>query len=211
MLPREKLIQRGLDSLTDYDLISIIISKGVKGRGFDKVSRDVYLKLKELIKNKKDLDIRYLNSIVGVGNVKAMQLISGIELGRRLYQKLESGVIRIVNSQQLYELLLKESRYRQERLVGVYLNARYELLLKKTIAIGNIDNVYIDIREIITYALEYNACYVAISHNHPSGDTTPSIEDIKFTKQLFNALDIMNINFLEHLIIGVNGWTRVDI
>ena len=211
MLPREKFIKRGINALTENDLISIIISKGIKGRDYRKISIEVYSKLKEIINEKRELDIGYINSILGVGNVKAMQLISGIELGRRLYQKLDRGVIRILNSNQLYELLSKESRYRQERMIGIYLNSRYELISKKIIAIGNIDNVSIDIREIITYALEFNACYVAISHNHPSGDTTPSVEDIRFTKRLNRALDLMNINFLEHLIIGVNGWTRVDI
>ncbi len=211
MLPREKFIKRGINALTENDLISIIISKGIKGRDYRKISIEVYSKLKEIINEKRELDIGYINSILGVGDVKAMQLISGIELGRRLYQKLDNRVARILNSNQLYELLSKESRYRQERMIGIYLNSRYELISKKIIAIGNIDNVSIDIREIITYALEFNACYVAISHNHPSGDTTPSVEDIRFTKRLNRALDLMNINFLEHLIIGVNGWTRVDI
>ncbi len=211
MLPREKIIKRGIHSLTYIDLISIIISNGIKGRDFKSISKEVFKKLKEVVSYNRELDISHINSIDGIGNIKAMQILCGIELGKRLYMKSEVDKPIIVNSEMLYQYLKNERKYKQERLVAIYLNARYEILDKRIVAIGGINKINVDIRDIISYALEYNACYVAIAHNHPSGDTTPSIQDITFTKDLYNALKLLNIDFLEHIVIGVDGWTRVDI
>jgi len=212
MLPREKLYQRGVQSLTYTDLISVLISSGVKGRDFHQLAKEVYQRLKGEIDSKRDLDIHTLKGIKGIGSVKSMQILCGIELGRRLFEvNIEQEKRVIVNTEKAYEEIRSISKFKQERLVAVYLNARFEILSKKTIAIGTINRVNTDNREIVSPALNSGCAYVIIAHNHPSGDPTPSNEDITFTKELNKALNIFGITLLEHIIVSHNDWRRVDI
>jgi DNA repair protein RadC len=100
---------------------------------------------------------------------------------------------------------------KQEHVVALYLNSRFELVEQKTIRIGGVDNSQILPRDIITYALENNASYVVLAHNHPSGDCTPSPEDILLTTRVDEAMTIMGITLLEHIVIAQNGWKSIDI
>jgi DNA repair protein RadC len=211
MLPREKFLKNGLDSLSDNDLIAILVGSGIKGKNFKSISLSILRRIRKSIKNGEEISIKMLSRTEGVGKVTAMRIIAGMELGRRVYGIYSEERTTIHNSKQAYQLLKNMTNLKQEHVVALYLNSRFELVEQKTIRIGGVDNSQILPRDIITYALENNASYVVLAHNHPSGDCTPSPEDILLTTRVDEAMTIMGITLLEHIVIAQNGWKSIDI
>jgi DNA repair protein RadC len=211
MLPREKFLKNGLDSLSDNDLIAILVGSGIKGKNFKSISLSILRRIRKSIKDGEEISIKMLSRTEGVGKVTAMRIIAGMELGRRVYGIYSEERTTIHNSKQAYQLLKNMTNLKQEHVVALYLNSRFELVEQKTIRIGGVDNSQILPRDIITYALENNASYVVLAHNHPSGDCTPSPEDILLTTRVDEAMTIMGITLLEHIVIAQNGWKSIDI
>lgn len=211
MLPREKFSKRGIDSLSDLELISILVGSGCKNSSFSQISTKILRNIRKGIKEEKPLDIRILKKIEGVGDVTAMRILSGIELGRRVYfwDKGEKKVVR--NSKEAYEFLSGMKFLKQENIVGIFLNARFEVLKKKTIAIGTLDRATVLPRDVIIPALEVNASSVILAHNHPSGSCEPSREDMIVTEGIKKSLELVGIEFLEHIVIAKDGWCGVEI
>lgn len=203
MLPREKFFNMGIDSLSDQELVSVLIGSGVKGVGFRELSNKVINVLK---KNKFDFEI--LSNIKGLGSVKSMQLLCALELGRRIYS-LNQEKKTISDSQMAFQELRYLASRKQEYLVCLFLNARYELLKKKTISIGTVDSLNIYPRDIIVSALHLNSAYVVLGHNHPSGVSKPSNEDIVVNERIKKALDLVGIKLLDHLVISSDGWESI--
>ncbi|HVX93248.1 MAG TPA: DNA repair protein RadC [Candidatus Dojkabacteria bacterium] len=210
MLPREKFLKRGISSLSNLELLSIIISNGIKGQSFLSISEKVYQRIKKL-PDLGNITVTDFEKISGLGKIKIMKILSGIELGRRIYTVKSSDSKVITNTETAYEEIKYIGKYKQERLIAIFLNARFEFLKKSVISIGTLDRISTNSRDIVIPALELNCAYVIIGHNHPSGDPSPSEEDFSFTKSLKEALDLVGIQLLEHIIIGKNDWSRVDI
>ncbi len=203
MLPREKFFQMGIDSLSDEDLVSVIVGTGIKGISFKKVSKKVIGLLR-----RNDFNFATLSDIKGLGNVKSIQLLCALELGRRIYHSnLEKTIV--ANSESAFEELKYLASKKQEYLVSLFLNARYELLQKKTISIGTVDGLNILPRDIIVPALQLNSAYVILGHNHPSGTCKPSSEDVKVNKNIKLALNLVGIKLLDHLVVSVGGWESI--
>jgi DNA repair protein RadC len=211
MLPREKFQKNGVDYLSDTDLISILVGSGIKGKDFKSISLSILKKIRKCFKEGEEIDLKELSKIDGVGQVTAMRILSGMELGRRVYGIQANEKILINNSKDAYELLKDMSKLKQEHIVALYLNSRFELIQQKTIRIGGVDNSQLLPRDVISHALENNASYVVLAHNHPSGDCTPSREDILLTNRLDEAMQIMGIEMLEHFVIAKDGWKSVDV
>ncbi len=208
MLPREKFVKRSIDALSDVELIAILLSTGTKGRGFMQISQDVARKIKKV--STVDEIFVSIRSVSGVGDVKAMKIVAGIEFGRRLFGKEDVNMM-IVNSNQAYQLLKGISKYKQEHFVALYLNARYEVLLKQTINIGSVNSVSVLPRDVITPGLECNCAYVVLAHNHPSGGLSASEEDVIVTRNIAKACNLVGIKLLDHLVITTEGWVTVEI
>ena len=211
MLPREKFSQRGVDALSDSELIAILVGSGCQTSNFSEISRKILRIIRKTLKNEQQVCIKHLLKINGVGSVTAMRIIAGIELGRRIYSWNNQERKTLRNSKDVYEYLSYMKKLKQENIIGVFLNARFEILKKKTIAIGSLDRAIILPRDIIIPALEVNASSVILAHNHPSGTSDPSREDILVTKKIKKSLDLVGIEFLEHLIISQDGWRSVEI
>lgn len=210
MQPREKFKLRGIEGLTNRDLISIILSTGTKGQDFSTVASKVETKIDRSVSQGLNIYTE-LQSVAGVGSVKAMKILAGIELGVRLYNLNKDKRVRIFNTQDAWNLLSYIRKYKQERIVAVFLNARYEFIKKQVIAIGSTNRISIKVKDILIPALLSNSTYVVLAHNHPSGDHTPSNEDIEFTKGLKKSFDSIGLYLLDHLVISENGWSRVEI
>ncbi len=211
MLPREKFLQRGIDALSDLDLVAILIGSGVKGRSFAKVSRSVLLKFRKLLKDSRQMEIADLTTVEGIGEVVAMRILCGIELGRRLYL-LSSGVPTLIhNSQQAYEVLKDIGNLKKERVDAIYLNSRFEMIRRETVVLGSVNCANLLPRDVIYPAILYNASFVVLAHNHPSGDCKPSQEDILLTKRLLEAFDLVGLNLLDHIVIAQKGWQCIEI
>jgi DNA repair protein RadC len=188
-----------------------LVGSGIKGKDFKSISLSVLRKIQKSIKKGKEIALKDLSTIEGVGEITAMRILSGMELGRRVYGIYSNQRFLIYNSKDAYELLKNIANYKQEHIVALYLNSRFELLEQKTIRIGGIDNAQLLPRDVITYALDSNASYVVLAHNHPSGECTPSQEDILLTKRLDEAMELMGIKLLEHIVIAKDGWKSIDV
>ena len=205
--PRERLYQYGSENLSDEELISIILKTGAKGISVKEVS----LKLLENvgdIKRLKDIGINTLIGINGIGRVKAIEIKAAIELGRRIYienNKL-SGVI-LNNSLKIYEYFKDlVGNKKQEYFYTVYVDTKGRYIDKKCLFVGTINNSIVHPREIFKEAYLLSANGSICIHNHPSGDPTPSKEDVVITRKIKEIAMIHGIRLVDHLIVGVNSY-----
>lgn len=205
--PRERLYQYGSENLSDEELISIILKTGAKGISVKEVS----LKLLENvgdIKRLKDIGINTLIGINGIGRVKAIEIKAAIELGRRIYienNKL-SGVI-LNNSLKIYEYFKDlVGNKKQEYFYTVYVDTKGRYIDKKCLFVGTINNSIVHPREIFKEAYLLSANGIICIHNHPSGDPTPSKEDVMITRKIKEIGMIHGIRLVDHLIVGVNSY-----
>lgn len=205
--PRERLYQYGSENLSDEELISIILKTGTKGMSVKEVS----LKLLENvgdIKRLKDIGINTLIGINGIGRVKAIEIKAAIELGRRIYienNKL-SGVI-LNNSLKIYEYFKDlVGNKKQEYFYTVYVDTKGRYIDKKCLFVGTINNSIVHPREIFKEAYLLSANGIICIHNHPSGDPTPSKEDVVITRKIKEIAMIHGIRLVDHLIVGVNSY-----
>lgn len=205
--PRERLYQYGSENLSDEELISIILKTGTKGISVKEVS----LKLLENvgdIRRLKDIGINTLMGINGIGRVKAIEIKAAIELGRRIYienNKL-SGVI-LNNSLKIYEYFKDlVGNKKQEYFYTVYVDTKGRYIDKKCLFVGTINNSIVHPREIFKEAYLLSANGIICIHNHPSGDPTPSKEDVVITRKIKEIAMIHGIRLVDHLIVGVNSY-----
>ena len=205
--PRERLYQYGSENLSDEELISIILKTGTKGMSVKEVS----LKLLENvgdIKKLKDIGINTLMGINGIGKVKAIEIKAAIELGRRIYiENNKLGGIILNNSLKIYEYfkdLVGDKK--QEYFYTVYVDTKGRYIDKKCLFVGTINNSIVHPREIFKEAYLLSANGIICIHNHPSGDPTPSKEDIMITRKIKEIAMIHGIRLVDHLIVGVNSY-----
>lgn len=211
MLPREKFLKRGISVLSDIELVQILVGSGIKGRNFIQISRSIMNKIKGSVKEEKHLDVEQLVSIGGVGKVVAMRIVAGIELGRRIYGLFDKEVIRVTDSTCAYEIFKDMKDLKRERVDIVCLNSRFEYLCRESIAMGSLNCANLSPREVLYTAISNNSAFVLLAHNHPSGDSTPSQEDISLTKSINDGLELVGIQLLDHIVIGKNDWKSISI
>ena len=204
--PRERLLNDGVESLSNEELLSIIIKTGTKNISVKELSRNI---LKELnnINDLKDITINKLINIKGIGKVKAIEIIASIELGKRVYIQNNKEEVTLNNSSKIYEyfknIFINE---KQENFYAIYLNTKSKLISYKLLFKGTINTSCVHPREIFKYAFLESAYSVVVIHNHPSGDPTPSKMDDELTQVLFNIGKVMSLPILDHIIIGSNKY-----
>lgn len=205
--PRERLYQYGSENLSDEELISIILKTGTKGMSVKEVS----LKLLENvgdIKRLKDIGINTLMGINGIGRVKAIEIKAAIELGRRIYiENNKLGGVILNNSLKIYEYFKDlVGNKKQEYFYAVYVDTKGRYIDKKCLFVGTINNSIVHPREIFKEAYLLSANGIICIHNHPSGDPTPSKEDVMITRKIKEIAMIHGIRLVDHLIVGVNSY-----
>ena len=204
--PRERLYNYGSEVLSNEELIAIILKTGSKSYNV----KEVALKLLEYvgdISKLKDIGIPTLMKIDGIGKVKATELKAALELGRRVYKDNNIEKIKLNNDYLVYEYfkeILKDKK--QEYFYAVYLDTKGNCLGKKCLFVGTINSSAVHPREIFKEAYLLSANGIICVHNHPSGDVTPSREDINLTKRLVEIGVIHGIKVIDHIIIGDNKY-----
>lgn len=198
--PREKLLKYGLTKLTDQELLALIIRTGRRGENVVKLSDKVL----NIIKSKglNNISLKDLLDIKGIGLTKASQILSSIEIVKRLNS---SQKVDIINASDVKILMSEYLNSKKEYLIAFLLNSRNILISKEVISIGTINTTIIHPREVFEPAIKQNATCIIVSHNHPSGDSTPSAEDLEITKNLIKAGDILGIKLLDHVIVSQNS------
>ena len=204
--PREKFKNIGVENLSNEELIAIILRTGTKDISVKDLAITLSKKIND-ISNYNDLSIANLTKIKGMGEVKAITLLSAIELGRRTIKMCAKENISITNAQIIYELYKYELiNLKQENLIALFLNTKKQIITSKTVFIGTINKIIVHSREIFYEAIKNCAVYIILIHNHPSGDPTPSKEDIEFTKEIKEVGLLIKIPLIDHIIIGNNKY-----
>ena len=200
--PRERLIRLGSDALSVQELLALILGRGVKGESVMVTSQRLLSRFGN-IKGIADASLEELTQINGIGTAKAAQLKAAAELGKRLESlpdekqkpvvKSPEDVVTVVRSQ------LKGKK--KEHFLVLCLDTRNRMINCKPISIGSLDTSIVHPREAFKEAVSSSAASVILVHNHPSGDTEPSKEDIELTKRMVKAGEIMGIEVLDHIIV----------
>ncbi len=209
-MPREKLIEFGVESLSVSELLAIILNTGYKGESVIDLAKRL---LREYGSNGlKDLkDVKYVRKATGLPEVKACQLVACFQLGRIFFEKRESEKQskHIRSPKDIFDFLPDMRTLRKEQLRGIYLNARNRVIHTETVSIGTITSNLVHPPEVFRPAMEFCAVGVIIVHNHPSGEPAPSDEDIAITQQLAQAGQLLGITLIDHIIIAENSWTSL--
>lgn len=205
--PYEKLQMYGEKSLSNSELLSIIIKNGTR----ENTSIDLANKILNLNNNQKINSLRFLNdisieeltSIKGIGKIKAIQLKAVCELAKRMSKPIELSNIKIKSSKDVADLIMEEMRYERRELIKVIvLNTKNNVLKIQDIAIGGISFVNASVKDILQESIRINAPKMIMVHNHPSGDPTPSKADIQFTNRVYECAELFEIKLLDHIVIG---------
>lgn len=198
----------GIDALTDTELVALLVGTGIPGRGYKEVSNSVVRVLKDAVSLDDCTDD--LIGLEGIGDVKLGRIIAGVELGRRLFD-LNEPRLKIIDTESAAQYLSSLANLKQEHVKALYLNARFELVGEETLAIGTTNIAHLQPRDVLVHALEKNATGIVLAHNHPSGDSTPSQEDIKLTLRIRKGCDLLGISLLDHIVWAERGWQGIKI
>ncbi|RKD23895.1 hypothetical protein BEP19_05570 [Ammoniphilus oxalaticus] len=201
-LPRERMIQYGLDALSNAELIAILLRTGTAGESVLSLAQRVLGQVGG-IRQFLDVSLEELTAIKGIGVAKAVQLLAGIELGRRIANSTPEQRWTIRSPEDVAKLMMEELRHlKREKFVCLFLNTKNQVLAQHTVSIGSLNSSVVHPREVFKEAIRRSSAAIICLHNHPSGDPTPSQEDIEVTKRLINAGQIIGIAVLDHVIIG---------
>lgn len=205
--PRERLISHGVTSLSNEDLLAIILKTGTKDTSAKALASTV-LSTVNNISNLKDKNYYQLIKIKGIGPSKASIVLASIELGKRINNEYSTIINQKMNTPEIifkhYDHLLKDKK--QEHFYVVYLDNQKKLIEEKLLFMGTINRSLIHPQNIFKEAYLLDATAIICVHNHPSGNVTPSNEDIKITKQLVEIGHLFGIKLLDHIIIGNNKY-----
>jgi DNA repair protein RadC len=209
--PRERLMERGSHSLTDAELIAILLGTGQGPGKLSAVGLGQYL-LQQLSQHQRnsltvlrDIHVAELMKVPGIGPAKATTIVAAIELGKRAFSSLPDAPTVIENPETAAALLANQLMWQsQERFAVLLLDVKHRLLSTQIISIGTATETIAHPRDIFREVIRQGATRVIVAHNHPSGQLEPSPEDISLTRQLLSGAQLLGIPLLDHLILG-NG------
>lgn len=207
--PRERLLSRGVSSLSSTELISILLASGGSKNSVSKISHILLSKYGDF-KKLANSSVEELMSIQGLGLAKACQLIACFEIARRFETNTSFKSKIYQSSDDLYSLVKPFLLNREkEHFLVVALDSRRRLIGVENISIGTINQTLVHPREVFKVGITKNASYLIVAHNHPSGDHSPSTDDINVTQRLVSASRTVGIPILDHIIVSDNGYTSL--
>ncbi len=200
--PRERFIQYGPQSLSNQELIALCLRSGSRNESVLKLA-DRLITHFDGLRMLKDASIEEITELHGIGEAKAIQLLAAVEIGRRVTNLCHEDRYVIRSPEDGANYCMNDMRFlSQEHFVCLYLNTKNQVLHKQTVFIGSLNASIVHPREVFKEAFRRSAASIICLHNHPSGDPTPSREDIEVTKRLVECGKMIGIDILDHLIIG---------
>ncbi len=203
--PRERLQKYGAQALSDAELLAVLIRTGTK-------SESALVLAQRMLKGDigksglayvVDSSVEELSKIKGIGTAKAVQIKAAVELGRRIASYNQRKQVIIKSPLDVKDLLMEEMRFlEKEYFKTILLNVKNHVISVEDISIGSLNSSIVHPREVFKPAIRRSSASILLVHNHPSGDPTPSREDIEVTERLVEAGKILGINVLDHIIIG---------
>ena len=200
--PRERLLAHGPKILSDAELLAIVLGTGAAGKNAIHLAQE--LLVDSGLAALGNCDITAVSRVRGVGPAKAARIVASFELARRLSVPQQKTRLDLNAFGQ--QLIRTHGHYPEERVGAALLDARHNVMKQREIFVGSINKAVVSTREIIRYGLVERAAAVLLYHNHPSGDPTPSEEDINFSKQLQQALGSVDLALVDHLIVGAHSF-----
>lgn len=206
--PREKFLLKGKNSLSDSELLAIIMGSGSRDETAVELARKILASVDNNWHQLSLLTVKDLMKFKGIGEVKAISIATALEIGKRRASQEIPEKPTISSSKDAYHILkIHLSDLRTEEFWALFLNQSNKVIHIAQLTQGGINQSIVDIRILFKTALENFSTGIIISHNHPSGNLKPSAEDIRITKQVKEAGHVMNIQLLDHLIITQNTYT----
>ncbi len=202
-------MNNGAEALSHAELLAILLRTGTKRESAVLLASRI---LKECgsLRGLVDMSVGELTAIRGIGPAKAVQLRAGIELGRRLARSAGSEAPVIRKPEDAADLLMEELRYlKKEHFVCLFLNTKNQVIARETLSVGTLNASLVHPREVFRAAIKCSSASIICIHNHPSGDPSPSPEDIAMTRRLKEAGELAGIDVLDHLVIGDNRYTSL--
>lgn len=203
--PQEKLVKYGVKKLTDAELLAIILRTGTKDCNVIELSKKILRRFKDRIN---EIDIKSLKEINGLGEIKACQIIAALELSNRLSQ--EKIKPRLISPQAVFDSVKEIRESKKEHLLAIYLDVKNREISREIISVGTLTASLVHPREIFEPAIRQLAAGIILVHNHPSGETEPSKEDIDVTKKLQKAGNLLGIEIVDHIIVSKGGYLSIN-
>ncbi len=205
--PREKLMHKGKSVLSDAELIAILIGSGSRNESAVELSKRILSSVDNNLNALGKLSISKLITFKGIGEAKAISIVAAMEIGRRRRAEETIELQKITSSKAVFDIMQPIiGELPHEEFWVLYLNNSNKVIYKSQISKGGITGTVADTRIIFKMALEQNATSIILSHNHPSGNLTPSDADIQITKKLKLAAIQLEIKILDHIIITEKGY-----
>ena len=208
--PKEKFLSKGVNHLTDSDLLALIISSGNKELNALELARAVLANFNYSLLNVARCSYPELMRVKGIGQTTALRIVSAFELGRRKLSSDHTNKVKIKCSEDAYNLVradIEDLNY--EVFKVILLNRSHTVIKVVEISRGGVAFTIVDPKLIFKTALDHLACSIILVHNHPSGNLEPSEADKELTKQINDAGEILDIKVLDHLIVSFNGFQTI--
>lgn len=201
--PREKLIREGSDRLSTVEILAILLRTGTRDKTVMDLAAEILSMDASGVRYLADCTPEELRRIKGMGDAKICELMAAVELGRRVAASLPTERSRIAGSKDVADIFMEKMRYyRKEHFVCLLINAKGDIIEETEVSIGDLSSSAAGAREVFNNAVRRSAGSVILLHNHPSGDPTPSDQDIKTTRRLSEAGELLGIPVLDHIVIG---------
>lgn len=200
--PRERLVQVGAQAVSTGELLAIILRTGARGESVLRLAERLLVEFGSLPGISR-ASITELTRVHGIGEAKAVEIKAALEIGRRLVSSAPEERPRVTSPADAANLLKSEMMFlEQEHLRVVLLDTRNRVLRMPTIYVGSLNSSVVRVGELFRAAIRENAAALIVAHNHPSGDPSPSPEDIRVTRQIVEAGKLLDIDVLDHIVIG---------
>ena len=205
--PREKFLLKGKSSLSDSELLAILIGSGSRNESAVQLCQRILAYTNNNLNQLGKLSVNQLTNFKGIGEAKAISIAAALELGRRRRAEESIELKKITSSKMVFEIMQPIiGELPHEEFWILYLNNSNKVIHKSQLSKGGLTGTVVDIRLIFKMAFEYNATSIILSHNHPSGKLQASDADIQITKRIKEASKHLEINVLDHVIVTENGY-----
>ena len=210
--PYEKCMALGTEALSDAELLAVIVKCGTKGQSSIDLARKILQRsnYEKGILGLYHLTIQDLMKVKGIGKVKAIQIVCLVEFSKRIARKSAASSLQFASSKTVADYYMEDMRHcEKEKLIMIMLNTKCKFIADKLISVGTVNSSLISAREIFIDALKADAVHIILVHNHPSGDPSPSKEDILVTQRVKEAGRLIGVTLIDHIIIGDNCYVSL--
>lgn len=209
--PRERFLKSGAGSLSDAELLAVILQKGTKEENVIDMSNRLISKYG--LDKLSDLSLNELQEIKGIGPAKAMQIKALFEFSKRHSKAVKTKeIVTIEKPEDVYNYFVDELKdKKKEHFYALLLDSKNKIIKKDLVSVGTLDSSLVHPREVFKEAIKNSAAGIILVHNHPSGDPEPSENDVEITQKIAKAGNLLNIKILDHVIIAEKGWNNIKI